>query len=141
MVTRHIFTSKYFIETSRSGEKEIAMPIKPGLECKEKRGYLWITLPAKIDKENVSVLRGRIESEMMIRDAARVVLDCSRIEMITSTAIDLIMFFHGRITGSSGVLYVTNLSGRCMMQLQSVNLDRVLTICEREDGIPRAGKE
>ncbi len=100
---------------------------------KEKRDYLWITLPDFIDTRNVLTLQNLIESEMLIHPSCNVALDLSNLAMVTSTTVDVIMFFRNMVMEAGGHFCLVNLSQMIVMQLISVNVDRVVTLYESEE--------
>ena len=110
------------------------------LTFENKKGYRWITLPDSINKENFMVIRERIESDLGGGTKKKVTFDLSNMEMVNSTAIDLIMKFRNSVVHCGGEFCVVNITEKCIMQLRSVNLDKILTIYRSEKEMPSKRK-
>ena len=107
------------------------------LHIENKKGYLWITLPDSITKENYLQIRNRIESELMDKKemANKVIIDLSKIDSIHSLLIGLILHIRKPVKLNKGIFYLVNVSGKCLMELQSLFIDRILQIYENEEEI------
>lgn len=110
------------------------------LKIENKKGYLWISFPISIGRENILQIRNRIES-VLTEKSSRVVLDLSSIDIIGSIVIDLIMLANKIITNSKGSICLVNLSKTCLNQFQTMNLDKVMTIYKSEDEIKDLNNE
>ena len=104
------------------------------LKIENKKGYLWVSFPKSIVRENILQIRNRVES-ILTKQPARVVLDLENIDIVGSIVIDLIMLVNKIISGSKGSIHLVNVSETCFSQFQTVNLDKVVTIYRSEDEI------
>ncbi len=60
----------------------------------------------------------------------RVVLDFSNVASISSVAIGLIMRLRNVTSEANNSLHLINISDRCLEQLETVNLDKVLSVLD-----------
>ena len=104
------------------------------LETVEWKGYLWISLPGLINRDNIIQIQREIET-LVAEGHIKVVLDLSNIKIAGSIIINLLMDIRKIIIRLKGTLYVINLTKDCLSLFKSINLDKVLNICKNEDEI------
>lgn len=104
------------------------------IEIEERKGYLWISFPSAINRENVTQIRNRIETEIEGKEA-KVIMDLSSIKAPDSTVINLIVNIRNKLEETKGTLGLVNLSKNCLNLFQAINLDKVLSIYKGEDDI------
>ena len=108
------------------------------LEIEERKGSLKITLPGKLDMDNITQIRIRIEM-LLTEKHTKLVLDLSNIKAVGSIVINLIMDIRQIITSLKGTLWLVNLNKDCYTMFKSINLDKVLKIFKSEDEINSDG--
>ena len=106
------------------------------IEVQERKGYIWISFPGSINRENVKQIQSRIETEIKGRQA-RVVFDLSGIKAPDSTVINFIVNTRNKIREEEGTLSLTNLTKDFKNLLQTINLDKILTIYRSEEEIKK----
>lgn len=115
------------------------MPITHGLYIEKKRGHIWIRLPNVVKKDNITQIESRIESSLK-GYKGKVVVDLSDTLSIFSILVTLLMHIDKLVTGAGGTVKLVNVSKKCQAQLQSMNLDRVLTINKKEAGAKKKAR-
>ena len=108
------------------------------LNIEDRKGYLWISFPGLINRDNILQIHRRIES-LLTEEHIRVVLDLSNIKIAGSIIINLIMDIRQILTSLKGTLQLVNLTKECLILFKSINLDKVLKIYENEDEIDSGG--
>ncbi len=110
------------------------MALSRKLQIENRRGYLWITMPKSITATNLLSIQEKIESH--ISDSSeRVVIDLVNMDTVNSVLASLIINIRNRIVDSDGLIGLVNVSKKCMVKLQLMQLDRVLTVYEDENEI------
>ena len=104
------------------------------LDVEERKGSLRITLPGKLNMDNITQIRIRIEM-LLTKEHTRLVLDLSNIKAAGSIVINLIMDIRQIITRLKGTLWLVNLTEDCYTMFKSINLDKVLKMFKSEDEI------
>ena len=104
------------------------------LKVENRKGYIWISFPNSISRENILQIQNRIESTLT-DESSHVALDLANIDILGSIVIDLIMSVNRIITNLKGSICVVNVSKACLKQFQTMNLDKVVTIYESEEEI------
>ena len=102
------------------------------VEIEERKGYLWISFPSSINRDNVIQIRNRIESEIEGKQE-KVVLDLSSVKAADSIVINLIVNTRNKIEELKGTLSLVNLTKNCLNLFNAINLDKVLTIYQNEE--------
>lgn len=95
------------------------------------KGYLRITLPKKVSTRNYLQIRNRIESELE-KKADKVMIDLSKVSVMESLFIGLLLHTRRIIKSNEGVLYLVNASEKCSERLHGLFLDTIFTICKDE---------
>lgn len=103
------------------------MTIIHGLHIEKKKEHIWIGLPDRIRKENISQIENRIESSILGYNGI-VVLDLLDTLSIYSMLVALCMHIREKVVESGGMFYIANVSEKCQIQLELMNLDKILTI-------------
>ena len=104
------------------------------IEVEERKGHLRVTLPGKLNMDNIVKIRNRIEM-LLTKEHTRLVLDLSNIKAAGSIVINLIMDIRQIITSLKGTLWLVNLNEECYKTFKLINLDKVLKIFKREDDL------
>lgn len=112
----------------------------PNIKVENRKGYIWISFPNSIVRENILQIQNRIES-ILTDESSHAALDLSNIDILGSIVIDLIMFVNKILTNLKGSICVVNLSEACLKQFQTMNLDKVVTIYGSEGEMPDLGNE
>lgn len=110
------------------------------LKIENKKGYLWISFPNSIGRENILPIQNRIEA-ILTDESAHVALDFSNIDIAGSIVIDLVMLIRKILSESKGFLCLVNVSKTCLKQFHTMNLDKVVTIYESENEIKAENNE
>ncbi len=107
------------------------------LHLEEKNGYIWAKLLETVKRDFIQIIQAKIESSMasIKKD---IVIDLSNLDLINSTTINLFMNLQRECSNNSSMLHIVNVSKRCLMQLESVNLDKTLNIFEFEEELVQA---
>jgi len=110
-----------------------------GLNFKQRKGYMWITLPSSITMENYIQIRDRIEIRMVDTKADKVAIDLSNTDSIHSLLIGLILHSRKIVKQKLGTFCLVNTSKRCLEKLQALFLDKIMPIYESEEEIEISG--
>ena len=115
------------------------MPITHGLYIEKKKGYIWIRLPNVVKKDNITHIENRIETSLK-GYKGKVIIDLSDTLSIFSILVTLLMHIDKKVTEAGGSVKLVNVSKKCQAQLNSMNLDRVLTIDKKVAGAKKKAK-
>ena len=115
------------------------MSITHGLYIEKKKGHLCIRLPNVVKKDNITHIENRIETSLK-GYKGKVVVDLSDTLSIFSILVTLLMHIDKKVAEAGGSVKLVNVSKKCQAQLNSMNLDRVLTIDKKETGAKKKAK-
>lgn len=104
------------------------------LKIEDRQGYLWISFPDSIKRENILKIQNRIETEIEGKKV-RAVIDLSNVKAADSIVINLIVSTRNKIKESKGTLSLVNLSNNCFTLFQTINLDKIVKIYKIENEI------
>lgn len=110
------------------------MALSGKLQIENRQGFLWIIMPKSITATNLLSIQKRIESHIS-GSSERVVIDLVNMDTVNSVLASLIINIRNRINDSGGAIGLVNVSKKCMVKLQLMQLDRVLTVYEDESEI------
>ncbi len=103
------------------------MTIINGFQSENKDGHISIKLPGTMKGDTIAQIEKRIDS-LINKDISRVDVSLLDVENVYSVLITIIMKIKKKLIQGNGLLYLVNVSERCRQQLESMNLDKVLTI-------------
>ena len=101
------------------------------IEIEERKGYLWISFPSSINRDNVIQIQNRIETEIEGKQI-HVAFDLSTVKAADSTVINLIVNSRNKIEEGKGTLSLVNLTKECQNLFQAINLDKILKMYKSE---------
>lgn len=110
------------------------MPDDDIVKVKQRKGYLWITLPDTINQSNIIQIRLKMKT-VITKENRSVVLDLSNIKSAGSIIINLLMDTRQTVVSLQGTLSLVNLTKECFSLFSSIKLDKVLNIYKSEDEI------
>ncbi len=97
------------------------------LQIENRDGFLWISLPEIIDTTNVLQVEKQIDTKLN-PSMSDVMLDFSNVINITSITLGMLMRLRRNLIQLDSIMYLSNISKKCLEQLEKTNLDKVFTI-------------
>ncbi len=102
------------------------------VSIEHKKGYLWITLPSEVTRDNNPQIQNRIETQLR-HNLEPIALDFSFTGYILTMTIGLILYLRKRAYEFGKSLCLVNVSEKLLNQLTDMHLDRVIRIYGSEN--------
>lgn len=98
-----------------------------GVVIEKRNRFLWVTLP-----ENISIYDyAAIESSIVQRLAGKadeVVFDLTRVRVLYSSGIGILVRIHKRLDKGGGKIYIVNVARSIMEMLAQLHLDKIFAV-------------
>ena len=93
-----------------------------------KHNSLWIMLPDSIDMDNYKTIETAIFNKITSTPVQKIVCDLSQTTALFSAGVGVIMRMHTLVNDNAKQFYLVNVADRVREGLETMGLDRVLSI-------------
>ena len=110
------------------------MTSSKNLQVENKKGRIWVTIPTTISVTNLLAVQQTIESNLT-EGPDNVIIDLVNCDTVNSVLASLIINIRNRVVKADGEIGLVNVSEKCMIKLELMQLDRVLSVYDDESEI------